>query len=421
MMVFWIVAVLLLTAALLFLVPPLVQKTQGKDALARDELNATIFKDQLDELERDLVAGIVTREQYDTARHDLERGFLQEAESGEEKEQSQVDRVVGRAAAVVIAVLVPILAVILYNFLGAGEQGLHPEDAKPQVQAEGHEGTLEQQVRKLQDHLQTNPDDAEGWMMLGRSYYFLEQYGPASESLGRASSLQQDSNAELLADYADALAMANGRSMVGRPYELVKMALAIDPGNQKALWLGGTASYQAQDFETTLDYWKRLLQLFPKGSENYVQMQRNIAEMQQRLGMPSGVDIAATATTEQAPADGAGQASISGIVRLDEALALEASIDDTLFVFARAASGPRMPLAILRKTVKDLPFAFTLDDSMAMNSAMKLSNFQQVVIGARISKSGNATPQPGDLEGSFGPINVNEPGNVELTIDNVVR
>ncbi|NOX75564.1 MAG: c-type cytochrome biogenesis protein CcmI [Gammaproteobacteria bacterium] len=417
MMVFWIVAALLLVAALLFLVPPLVQKVQGKDVLARDELNATIFKDQLAELERDLSAGIVTKEQYDIARHDLERSFLQEAESGEEKEQSQTDRVVGRAAAVVIALLIPIFAVVLYGKLGAGESGLHPEDAKPQLQAEGHDGTLEQQVRKLQDHLQANPDDAEGWVMLGRSYYFLKQYGPASESFGRASSLQQDSSAELLADYADALAMANGRNMAGRPYELVKRALAIEPENQKALWLGGTASYQAQDFETTLDYWKRLLQLFPEGSENYVQMQRNIVEIQQRLGMPVDAETVASA----AQGDGAGQASISGVVRLDETLALEASIDDTLFVFARAASGPRMPLAILRKTVKDLPFTFTLNDAMAMNPAMKLSNFQQVVIGARISKSGNAMPQPGDLKGSFGPVNVNAPGNVELIIDDVVR
>jgi len=419
MMVFWVVAALLLIAALLFLLPPLLQRNQGRDALARDELNATIFKDQLGELERDLAAGVLTQEQFDVARHDLERSFLQEAGDGEDSGSTHTDRIVGRAAAVVIAVLVPILAVSLYGMLGAGEPGLHPEDARPVVQAEGHDGTLEQQVRKLQDHLQANPEDAEGWVMLGRSYYFMQQYGPASESFARASRLVGDSNAELLTDYADALAMANGRSMAGKPYELVKMALAIDPSNPKALWLGGTASYQAQDFETTLDYWQRLLQFFPKGSEDYMQMQRNVAEVQERLGMPVDVELANGA--EQASGAGAGQASISGIVRLDDALALEASIDDTLFVFARAASGPRMPLAIVRKKVKDLPFTFTLDDSMAMNPAMKLSNFQRVVIGARISKTGNAMPQPGDLEGYFGPVELGEADDVEVIIDNVVR
>ena len=413
MMVFWVVAALLIIAALLFLLPPLIQRGAAADALARDELNATIFKDQLAELESDLAAGVLTKEQYDTARHDLERSFVQEVDDAAAQTGSPTDQVIGRAAAVVVGVILPIVAVSLYVLLGSGEAGLRPEEARPQVQAEGHEGTLEQQVRKLQDHLQANPDDTEGWGMLARSYYFLKQYGPASEAFARASSMLQDSNPDLLADYADALAMANGRNMAGRPYELVKKALTIQPFHQKALWLAGTASYQAQDFPTTLEYWKRLLQIFPEGSENYVQMQRNIGEIQERMGLPADA-VAATSTAD-------GGVSISGVVQLDETLALEASIDDTLFVFARAASGPRMPLAIVRKQVKDLPLKFTLNDAMAMNPAMKLSNFQNVIVGARISKSGNAMPQPGDLEGAFGPVNVNAGNEVTVVINSVVK
>jgi cytochrome c-type biogenesis protein CcmH len=412
MMVFWVVAVLLIIAALLFLLPPLIQRGAAADALARDELNATIFKDQLAELDSDLAAGVLTQEQYDIARHDLERSFVQDADDAAGQTVSPTDQVIGRAAAVVVGVVLPIIAVSLYVLLGSGEAGLRPEEARPQVQAEGHEGTLEEQVRKLQDHLQANPDDAEGWGMLARSYYFLKQYGPASEAFARASSMLQDSNPDLLADYADALAMANGRNMAGRPYELVKKALTIQPFHQKALWLAGTASYQAQDYPTTLEYWKRLLQIFPEGSDNYVQMQRNIGEIQERLGMP--VDAVAETSAD-------GGVSISGVVQLDEKLALEASIDDTLFVFARAASGPRMPLAIVRKQVKDLPLKFTLNDAMAMNPAMKLSNFQNVIVGARISKSGNAMPQPGDLEGAFGPVNVSAGEEVTVVIDTVVN
>lgn len=416
MMVFWVVAVLLIAAALLFLLPPLIQKgrqEEGEDAFDRDELNVTIFKDQLAELERDLSAGVLTQEQFETARHDLERSFLQESTTEVTESGAQMDRVIGRSAAVVISILIPIMALTLYNMLGAKEAGLHPEDAAPQVQAEGHEGTLEEQVRKLQDHLQQNPDDAEGWMMLARSYYFLKQYGAAAETFGRASSLQQDSNAELLADYADALAMANGRNMAGKPYELVKKALAIQPQFQKALWLAGTATYQAGDLEATLEYWKRLLEIFPKGSENYMQMQKNIGEIQQKMGLP--VD-----EVEQA-ASAAGGPSISGVVNLDESLMLQAAVGDTLFVFARAATGPRMPLAIVRKTVKDLPLEFTLDDSMAMNPTMKLSSFQQVVVGARISKSGNAMPQPGDLQVMSQPMDVNSGEFVELVINEVIK
>jgi cytochrome c-type biogenesis protein CcmH len=416
MMVFWLVAVLLIAAALLFLLPPLIQKGQrqtSEDAIARDELNVTIFKDQVAELERDLSVGVVTEEQFETAKHDLERSFLQNANTDVDEPVSQIDRVIGRSAAVVITILIPIMALTLYNMLGAKEAGLHPEDARPQVQAEGHEGTLEEQVRKLQDHLQEKPDDAEGWMMLARSYYFLKQYGAAAETFARASALQQDSNAELLADYADALAMANGRNMAGKPYELVKKALAIEPRFQKALWLAGTATYQSGDFEATLGYWKRLLEIFPKGSENYVQMQKNVGEIQQKLGLPVDVEVQ-TAAAVDGP-------SISGVVRLDESLMLDAAVGDTLFVYARAATGPRMPLAIVRKTVKDLPLEFTLDDSMAMNPAMKLSNFQQVVVGARISKSGNAIPQPGDLQVVSQPMSVNGVKDLELVINEVVK
>ncbi|MCF6337257.1 MAG: c-type cytochrome biogenesis protein CcmI [Gammaproteobacteria bacterium] len=417
MMVFWLIAVLLIAVTLLFLLPPLIQKLRGEsdeDVFDRDELNAVIFKDQVTELERDLSVGIVSEEQFETAKHDLERGFLQDNHGdGEESAPvSQTDRVVGRSAAVVITVLVPILAVSIYNMLGSGKAGLHPEDARPQVQAEGHEGTLEEQVRKLQDHLQQNPDDVEGWGMLARSYYFLKQYGAAAETFARVSALQQDSNAELLADYADALAMANGRNMAGRPYELVKKALEIEPRLQKALWLAGTATYQSGSFEDTLGYWKRLLEIFPKGSENYLQMQKNIAEIQQKLGLPVDTEIQTAAVSG---------ASISGVVRLDESLMLDASIDDILFVYARAADGPRMPLAIVRKTVKDLPLEFTLDDSMAMNPAMKLSNFQQVVVGARISKSGNAIPQPGDLQVVSQPMGIDGAQGLELVINEVVQ
>lgn len=419
MMVFWIVAVLLIIAALLFLLPPLIQKGRGsksEDVFDRDELNATIFKDQLAELERDLSVSILSQEQFETAKHDLERSFLQNSNTETDQPVSQVDRIIGRSAAVVISILIPVTAVMLYNMLGSGEAGLHPEDARPQVQAEGHEGSLEEQVRTLQDHLQQNPDDAEGWTMLARSYYFLKQYGAAAETFARASSLQQDSNAELLTDYADALAMANGRNMAGRPYELVKKALTIEPLLQKALWLAGTATYQSGNFEPTLEYWVRLREIFPKGSENYQQMQKNIGEMQQNLGVPVDAVVQDVAAVSDA-----GGASISGVVRLDESLMLDAAIGDTLFIYARAASGPRMPLAIVRKTVKDLPFEFTLNDSMAMRPDMKLSRFEQVVVGARISKSGNAMPQPGDFQVVSQPMGVDGVTGLELVISEIVK
>ena len=416
MMIFWLVAVLLIVAALLFLLPPLVKARSGEgDALARDELNLTIFKDQMEELEADLAAGVLTSEQYDVARQDIERDFVRDSGGENSETVGQTDRIIGRAAAVVILVLVPVLAVSLYGLLGTGAAGLDPDSARSDVQAEGHQGTLEEQIVMLQEHLQNNPEDAEGWLMLARSYYFMKDFAAASEAYTRAAALIQDPDPNLFADWADAAAMAQGRQMAGRPYELAKKALSLQPLHQKALWLAGTAAFQAEDYTTTLEYWQRLVKQFPEGSENHVQMQRNIDEIKEMLGTSVETQTAAA----QVPAV-AGGATLHGVVRLSDELKGRVSPEQTVFVYARAPSGPRMPLAIVRKQVKDLPLTFTLDDSTAMTPAMKLSAFPQVVVGARVSRSGNAVPQSGDMETVMGPVEVSTAGELELVIDSVV-
>lgn len=415
MMVFWVIAGLLVLAALFFLLPPLWLKRQDKDILDRDELNVTIFKDQLAELERDLAAAVVTQEQYDTARHDLERTFVQDSGGDVTKSLNSSDRIVGRATAIVIALAVPVLAVSLYNLLGRGESGLNPQQAQQAdrqiAQGDQSEASLQDAINKLSNQVQSNPDDTESWVMLARSHYFLKQYVEAGKAFSQASSLLDDANPDVLADYADALAMANERSMLGRPYQLLEKALQIQPFHEKSLWLAGIAAYQAEDIKAALGYWERLLVVFPAGSEDYQQVLENVNEIRASLGMP--VDSAAQSTPLT-------QASISGVVRLDESLVAKASPTDTVFIFARAASGPRMPLAILRMQVKDLPLEFTLDDSMAMRPSMKLSSFEQVVVGARISKSGDALPQSGDLQVNTEPMAVSGAGAVELVINSVV-
>jgi cytochrome c-type biogenesis protein CcmH len=278
-------------------------------------------------------------------------------------------------------------------------------------------------VGQLEARLQSNPDDGEGWMMLGRSYYFLKRYPDAAKAYARAAALGGDQDPGLLADYADTVAMANGRSMKGQPYELVKKALGIEPFHEKSLWLAGTAAYQEEDYPAALDYWERLKQVFPPGSQNFEQMQQNIAEIHQLMAqrgmkVPAASAPVQTATAKPAAAGGAA-AKITGSVKLVPALAANAAPTDTVFVFARAAQGPRMPLAIVRKQVKDLPFSFTLDDSMAMNPAMKLSSFPQVVVGARISKSGNAMPQSGDLQGQSEVVAVSAGQQVDVVINSV--
>ncbi|WP_455222512.1 c-type cytochrome biogenesis protein CcmI [Kaarinaea lacus] len=425
MVVFSTVAFLLIVAALLFLLPPLLQRQSSKSAVERKELNILLYKDQLAELETDLKNEVITQDQFDQAHADLERSLLQDVTDNDSDEKPG-PTISGNIAAIFVAIAVPVVAVGLYAHLGEGKDGFNPENFRPGMTTEGHEGTLEQQVRKLQDHLQANPDDMEGWVMLARSYYFMKQYQAASDAFARTVAMTGESNPGLLADYADALAMASGRNMAGKPYELVKKALTIDPNHQKALWLAATATYQAQDYKTTLDYWLTLRKQFPEGSDNYLQMTRNIAEVKQFLGMPVDEEVAimqkgeaGTATAAAAGEAAGAAAKVSGVVSLDPSLQDKISPNDTLFVFARAASGPRMPLAIIRTSVADLPLEFTLDDSLAMNPQMKLSRFNEVVVGARVSKSGNAMPQSGDLSGQSDVVPLGSEG-LQIKINGVV-
>jgi cytochrome c-type biogenesis protein CcmH len=424
MVVFSTVAFLLIVAVLLFLLPPLIQRQTSKSVVERKELNILLYKDQLVELEADLKSGGITQEQFDQAHADLERSLLQDV-AEDDSEAKPVRTISGNIAAIIVGITVPVVAIGLYAHLGKGKDGFEPENFRPGMSTEGHEGTLEQQVRKLQEHLQANPDDVEGWVMLARSYYFLKQYQAASDAFARTVAMTGESNPGLLADYADALAMASGRNMAGKPYDLVKKALTIDPNHQKSLWLAATATYQAQDYKTTLEYWLTLRQQFPEGSDNYVQMTRNIAEVKQFLGMSVDEEVAimqqaeAGTTPAAAGATAGAAARVSGVVSLDPSMQDKVSPSDTLFVFARAASGPRMPLAIIRTSVADLPLEFTLDDSLAMNPQMKLSRFNEVVVGARVSKTGNAMPQSGDLSGQSDVVPLGSEG-LRITINGVV-
>lgn len=423
MIVFWVVAALLIVAALLFLLPPLAQKSGEKSKLARKDINVLVYKDQIAELDADLSNGNITQDQFDQAKHDLERSLIQDVSGEQEPVSSSKFEGLGNKSAIAVAVLLPLAAILLYLQLGSGELGLKPEEAQMAQSTEGHEGTIEEQIRKLQEHLQTNPDDVEGWVMLARSYYFLKNYQAASETFSRVVSLTQETQPDLLADYADALAMAQGRNMQGRPFELIKKALEIQPMHQKSLWLAGTASYQAKDYASALQYWQRLMQLFPEGTDTHNQMLRNIAEVKQLMGQELEPELVAKLTAQQQGDSSqntvARGTNVTGEVSLDPSLAGRVSPGDTLFIFARAANGPRMPLAILKHQAGELPLSFTLDDSTAMNPQMKLTNFNDVVISARITKTGNAIPQPGDLQGISNAVKVGTQG-LKIVINGAV-
>jgi cytochrome c-type biogenesis protein CcmH len=266
-------------------------------------------------------------------------------------------------------------------------------------------------IKALSDRLEQNPDDGKGWSMLARSYAVMGRYSESAAAYEKATNLIPN-NSALLMDYAEVLATANGKNFQGKPSELIHQALKIDPNNTRALFLIGKAAYKAGDYTLAVDYWEKLLKLLPPDSPQAKQISNNIAQVRAQENSSKRPQTQGQAQ----PATNGAQ--IAGVVRLSPALASKAAPTDTVFVFAKAVSGPPMPIAVIRTQVKDLPQKFILNDSMAITPTMKLSNFKEVEIIAKVSKSGSATPQPGDLRGEVAPVKVGT-DNLQLVIDKI--
>lgn len=416
MTVFWIVAALFIGAALLFVVPPLLVRREAvSDAHARERMDIVLFREQLAELENDLRSGVLSAEQFAQARDELQRGVLEDV-AGIDVTAAPRRAGGGRGTAIFVAVAVPVAAVSLYLTLG------HPAAMSPAAQQAatqpGHLQTAEQimsMIENLAARLEQNPDDAEGWAILGRSLLALQQYQDASVAFENATALAP-TDAQLYADYADALAMASGESLEGKPAQLIQRALQIDPNNQKALWLAGTAAYESGNYAEALTVWKRLQGLLEPGTEASDTIAANIGEVEQLMRGGGAPPPAAAASPSSVATAGK---RVAGTVTVTPELRDRIVPGDAVFVFARASSGPPMPLAAQRVTAADLPYAFSLDDAAAVMPQLKLSDFAEVVITARVSKSGNATRGSGDLEGSSGVVTLGS-DNVQVSIDTVV-
>lgn len=406
MTVFLIVAALFLAAALLFVLPTLLPKTAVvKPHALRAEVNLTVLRDQLRELDADLAAGTIHAPAYESARQELERRVAEDVQPGVACTGATADK---RWTAVGVGLSVPLVAVSLYLLLGS-PAGLDPTKVTaPQDQA--HAVTEEQIINMiggLAQRLQNEPDNAEGWNMLARSYSALGRFGDAAAAYGRLVKLAPG-DASLLADYADTLAMSLNKSLQGEPEKLIARALVADPKNIKALGLSGSAAFERRDYQGAVTQWKKILLLVPPESDIARSTLSSIDEAQDRAGAPVAVPApVAAAPVPPAPPSALAAvagAEVAGTVELDAALRSKVAETDTVFIFARAAQDPRFPLAVLRKQVKDLPVSFVLDDSMNMVPDAKLSGFPMVVVGARISRSGSATPSAGDLEGVTEPV-----------------
>ena len=408
-------AVTLLTVlVLVWLLRPLLRGSRAVSNASRQALNTAIYRDQLVELESDRAAGSLAETDCEQARQELQQRLLADAAVADVVPAAASP---AKRSALALALLLPLGAALLYFWLG------HPDAMKPlpaehQIASAG----FEDMVEKLAARLKTSPDDVQGWVMLARSYKAMQRFDEAEKAFDHLVGMS-DSDPGLLTEYADLLAFRAGGHFEGKPLELINRALKVDPANPMALNLAGTAAFNRQDFAGATRYWETLLKGLPPESEDARAIAASLAEVRQKTGAAPAPAIAGNA---QAPVAQAAQGTtadpakaLSGKVTLAPSLAGKAQPDDTLFIFARAVNGPRMPLAVLRKRVADLPLSFTLDDSMAMSPAMKISSFADVRIEARVSKSGQAMPQKDDLIGESNPL---KPGarDVKVVIERVV-
>jgi cytochrome c-type biogenesis protein CcmH len=367
-----------------------------RDTLTVSQLNSKVYRDQLQELERDLARGQLTEATYGEARDELQRRLLQDVAPGADKPVAAAPA--GRWTAVLLAVLVPLGAAGLYTRVGnaaAIDAATRPAAPENVLAA----------VANLAEALRKNPDNPQGWLLLARSYRKMERFGESAAAYDQAKALVEK-DPDLLVEQADTLAAASGDNIEGRPMELVHQALALEPKHPMSLMLMGMSAYRKGDFAGAVGQWQVLMTVLPEGSPEAQQVQANIDQARQEGGLPAQasaapavkqVPAAQDTPAPSAPVQASGDGRVTGEVTLSPALAAQLRPDDVLFVIARPDDGSRAPLAVLRKRAGDLPLQFTLDDTLAMMPDRTISKAKGVILVARISKSGQPIPQPGDL------------------------
>jgi cytochrome c-type biogenesis protein CcmH len=371
--------------------------------VSSDALNTSLYAEQLAELDADLRNGAIAPQEFDLAGRELKARLVEDVGVAQARQPTTQSRV----AAIAIGLALPACAVGIYLLVGSPELLGPPRAADPTSELTPHQ--IEAMVERLAERMKTDTGNVEGWMLLARSYAAFGRYRESADAYANAARLRP-ADAQVLADYADALGMALGRKLEGEPEKLISRALEIDPRNLKALALAGSAAFERKNYKGAVAYWEQMLPLVPAESDDARSIRANVDEARELAkGGPPPAQVAA------APKRG-----VSGEVKLSPELAAKAAATDTVFIFARAVQGPPMPLAVLRKQVRDLPAQFALDDSMAMAPGASLSGSPRVIVGARVSKSGNPIAQPGDLQGSSAPV-ANDASGVTIVIDSVVR
>jgi cytochrome c-type biogenesis protein CcmH len=380
------------------------------------QANAAIYRDQLAELDNEFAQGTLDDTGLAYARDELKRRLLEDTPVSDPVQPRQMQRSVSLAVA--LAVLFPILGLSTYVALG-NPQAMDPQVRHGAASQDGNRPDMSQLADMLAKKLEANPNNAEGWVMLGRTYRSLQRGDEALKAFDKAAALDPDD--EIALERVELLADMRGGSFDGEPWRVIQGILKKDAKHYSALLLAGGASFTERKYADALRYWGQARAQLAPGEKDADGLDKAMAQAREQLGQQSppakAAKSAPSGNVSAAPSQGT---SVAGKVELAAALRDKVSPNDTVFIYATPANGERVPLAIVRTTVGKLPMNFTLDDSTAMNPQRKLSGEAQVTLKARVSKSGNAMTQPGDLTGSLSSVKVGS-RDVTLTINEAVK
>ena len=371
MISFLIPAFLLLVIVLLLVLKPLLF-SKSIESSSRRQMNATIYQEELEKLAADKAAGRIDAQEYEMSHAEMRQRLFQDAQVEDDK------ATMGSPKKVIIAlcVFVVLLSSALYLYLGNAVQVAQRNEQKPMTQA-----GVEQMVADFALKMEKDPDNLKGWAMLARSYRILGRNEDAAKAYARAGNFIND-DPELLAEYADVLVGTTNGSFKGKPLELIQQALKLDPNNLLALWLSGTAAYMNENYSAAIQIWEKLSKLLPPGSDEARAIAASIEDARSKGGA-----IVSPPTLGK---------TISGQVELSAELKSKVKPGDMLMVIARQP-GERMPVAVLKVPAQQFPMSFVLDDSLAMNPNKRISQLSEVTIEVRISKTGMAKAEAGDL------------------------
>lgn len=391
---FLIPAFLLLILVLLLLLRPYIFPAKGS-AISRRQMNATIYREELDKLEAERAAGVITATDYEIAHAEMRQRLFQDTIVEDDREVAGSSK----KTAIGLCIFIVLISSVLYFYLGDVVR-IAQRGPEQQVSQEG----VEKMVAEFAAKMEQDPTNLQGWAMLARSYRMMGRNEDAAKAYARTGSFI-DSDPQLLADYADTLAANANGSFAGKPLQLINQALKLDPNNLLALWLSGTASFNAGNYKAAVQTWEKLAQQIPPDTDEARAIKGSIAEARSKGGLQN-----------LAPAVASGK-EISGKIELSPELKSKVKPGDIVMVIARKP-GERMPVAVLRVPATDFPMSFNLNDALAMNPAAPLSQLSEASIEVRISKTGMAKPEAGDLISNAQIIQVGTK-NARLLIDQV--